>query len=64
MGARTLRGYVEQPLIDAEEINLRLEAVEELTQKPMLRDEIREYLNPIYDQMCIRDRNLSVTAEG
>ena len=24
-------------------------AVEELTQKPMLRDEIREYLNPIYD---------------
>ena len=49
MGARTLRGYVEQPLIDAEEINRRLEAVEELTQKPMLRDEIREYLNPIYD---------------
>ena len=49
MGARTLRGYVEQPLIDAEEINCRLEAVEELTQKPMLRDEIREYLNPIYD---------------
>ena len=49
MGARTLRGYVEQPLIDAEEINLRLGAVEELTQKPMLRDEIREYLNPIYD---------------
>lgn len=41
MGARTLRGYVEQPLIDAEEINLRLGAVEELTQKPMLRDEIR-----------------------
>ena len=49
MGARTLRGYVEQPLIDAEEINCRLGAVEELTQKPMLRDEIREYLNPIYD---------------
>ena len=49
MGARTLRGYVEQPLIDAKEINCRLEAVEELTQKPMLRDEIREYLNPIYD---------------
>ena len=49
MGARTLRGYVEQPLIDAEEINRRLGAVEELTQKPMLRDEIREYLNPIYD---------------
>ena len=49
MGARTLRGYVEQPLIDAQEINQRLAAVEELTQKPMLREEIREYLNPIYD---------------
>ena len=49
MGARTLRGYVEQPLIDASEICARLEAVEELTQRPMLRDEIREYLNPIYD---------------
>ena len=49
MGARTLRGYVEQPLIDAQEINRRLAAVEELTQKPMLREEIREYLNPIYD---------------
>ena len=49
MGARTLRSYVEQPLIDAEEINGRLGAVEELTQKPMLRDEIREYLNPVYD---------------
>ena len=49
MGARTLRVYVEQNLIDASEIRARLEAVEELTQRPMLRDEIREYLNPIYD---------------
>ncbi len=49
MGARTLRSFVEQPLIDAEEINRRLEALEELNEQPMLRDEIREYLNPIYD---------------
>ncbi|WP_373214982.1 DNA mismatch repair protein MutS [Ruminococcus sp. 5_1_39BFAA] len=49
MGARTLRAYVEQPLIDAEEINRRLTAVEELNKMPMLRDEIREYLNPVYD---------------
>lgn len=49
MGARTLRSYVEQPLIDADEINDRLEAVEELNRQPMLRDEIREYLRPIYD---------------
>ena len=49
MGARTLRSFVEQPLIDAEEINRRREALEELNEKPMLRDEIREYLNPVYD---------------
>ena len=49
MGARTLRSYVEQPLIDAEEIEKRLGALEELNARPMERDEIREYLNPIYD---------------
>lgn len=49
MGARTLRGFVEQPLIDPEEIEKRLGGIEELNQKPMLRDEIREYLNPVYD---------------
>ena len=49
MGARTLRSYVEQPLIDPDEINNRLEALEELNQNPILRDEIREYLNPVYD---------------
>ena len=47
MGARTLRGYVEQPLIDRDEIEERLEALEELNKNGMLRDEIREYLGPI-----------------
>ena len=49
MGARTLRSYVEQPLIDSSDIAERLEAVEELVKNPMLREEIREYLNPVYD---------------
>ncbi len=49
MGARMLRSFVEQPLIDAADINERLDAVEELNKKAMVRDEIREYLNPIYD---------------
>ena len=49
MGARTLRSFVEQPLIDAEEIRGRLDSVEELKKSPMFRDEIREYLNPVYD---------------
>ena len=33
--------------INAQEIERRLEAVEELNQQPMLRDELREYLQPI-----------------
>ncbi len=49
MGARTLRSYVEQPLIDKGAIEERLDAIEELNQNALLREEIREYLGPIYD---------------
>lgn len=49
MGARLLRSYIEQPLIDIEEINERLNAVEEFNENVITREEIREYLNPIYD---------------
>lgn len=49
MGARMMRSYVEQPLIYAEEINERLDAVEEMNLQAMLREEIREYLGPVYD---------------
>ena len=49
MGARLLRSFVEQPLIDAEEINERLDGITELNLQAMLREEIREYLNPVYD---------------
>ncbi|WP_313132239.1 DNA mismatch repair protein MutS [Anaerocolumna sp.] len=49
MGARLLRNYLEQPLIDKEEINIRLDAIAELNDSVITREEIREYLNPIYD---------------
>ena len=49
MGARLLRSYIEQPLIDKEEMEKRLDAIQELNQDSISRDEIREYLNPIYD---------------
>ena len=49
MGSRMLRSYIEQPLIDKDKINLRLDAVESLLKNPITREEIREYLNPIYD---------------
>lgn len=49
MGARNLRKYVEQPLIDEDSINERLDAVEEFKNNAILREEIREYLAPVYD---------------
>lgn len=49
MGARMLRSYIEQPLIDRHEIEQRLEAVEELKDQAISREEIREYLSPVYD---------------
>ena len=49
MGARTLRSFIEQPLIDKGEIEKRLDAVEELNKDSVSRDEIREYLNAVYD---------------
>lgn len=49
MGARLLRSYIEQPLIHKDEIMKRQEAVEELNMNYISREEICEYLNPIYD---------------
>ncbi|MDO4321597.1 MAG: DNA mismatch repair protein MutS [Lachnospiraceae bacterium] len=49
MGARLLRKYVEQPLIEKQAILDRLDAVEELKNNAITREELREYLNPVYD---------------
>ena len=49
MGARTLRKYVEQPLIEKAEIERRLDAVQELKEQAISREELREYMGPVYD---------------
>ena len=49
MGARTLRKYIEQPLVEKDAIIKRLDAVEELKNQAISREEIREYLSPVYD---------------
>jgi DNA mismatch repair protein MutS len=49
MGARTLRKWVEQPLINVSDISERLEAVNEFKERFMLRMEIRELLKGVYD---------------
>ena len=49
MGARLLRSYIEQPLIQKEAILKRQNTVEEINSSLITREELREYLNPIYD---------------
>ena len=49
MGARRLRSFIEQPLTDVDEIISRQDAIEELSSRLMDRDELREYLDPVYD---------------
>ena len=49
MGARKLRSSLEQPLIDKETILQRYDAIDELNQDVITREELREYLNPVYD---------------
>ena len=49
MGARYLRNCTEQPLFDKNEINERLDAIEELNNNMVAREEIREDLNTVYD---------------
>lgn len=49
MGGRLLRKYLEQPLIDREKMERRLDAVEALCRRSMDRDELREYLTAVYD---------------
>ncbi len=49
MGARLLRSYVEQPLIERAAIEKRQDAIAEINRHVITREELREYLNPIYD---------------
>lgn len=49
MGARLLRNSIEQPLIDIDEINTRLDIISEFNDNAISREELREYLSPIYD---------------
>ncbi len=49
MGARTLRHFIEQPLINPRDINNRLDVISELSADVINREEIREYLNAVYD---------------
>ena len=49
MGGRLLRRWISDPLIDVKDINKRLEAVKELKNSPMLRDDLCMALKNVYD---------------
>ncbi len=61
MGARLLRSMIEQPLLSKEAIENRLDAIEELNQRFIDREEIIEYLRPIYDLERLLSR---ITSQG
>ena len=49
MGSRLLRSWIERPLMDADEIARRQDAIENLIQNPMSADGIRETLSDVHD---------------
>lgn len=49
MGARRLKAWVEEPLLDLDEIQKRLNTVETLVDDLLLRSDLRTHLRQIYD---------------
>ncbi len=49
MGGRLIRRWISDPLIDVKDINARLNAVKELKESKILRDEIVDSLKKVYD---------------
>lgn len=56
MGARMMRKWVEQPLLQADKICKRLDGVEELKDDLFLREEIKDVLRTMYDFERIMSR--------
>ncbi|MEO8397381.1 MAG: DNA mismatch repair protein MutS, partial [Chloroflexota bacterium] len=58
MGARLLRAWINQPLLDIKRLNARLDAVEALTQDETLRAELHECLRSVSDLERLTNRLL------
>ncbi len=64
MGSRMLRKNMQQPLLNREVINARLDTVEEFTNNLFLRQDLREQLAKIYDLERLMSRISFGTANG
>lgn len=62
MGARLLRNFIENPLIDINEINYRQDATEELFKNIIVRDELSNNLKYISDieRLCCKISNKTI----
>lgn len=64
MGSRKLKQWLKEPLNSAVEINERLDAVEELTEQPILANNLRQALKQVYDFERLAGRMASGNANG
>ena len=64
MGSRKMKQWLREPLNNAAEINLRLDAVEELLENPLVSNNIREALKQVYDFERLAGRVASGNANG
>ncbi len=62
MGARRLRSLISEPLVSRPRIEQRLDCVEELCERYIDREELSEYLRPVYDLDRLLSRISSVSA--
>lgn len=64
MGARLLRKWIEQPLVDVEQIKRRLDSVEKIKNDMVSREELKELLNTIHDIERLMGRVIYATANA
>ena len=64
MGARMLKHWLREPLNEEGRINRRLDAVEEITEHPVMMEDIRESLRHVYDFERLTGRIASGNANG
>jgi len=64
MGARLLKRWIDQPLLDREQLDRRLDAVEALNRDWMQRKELRDELGEVYDLERLAGRIAYGTANG
>lgn len=62
MGKRMLKSFLEQPLVNPAKIIDRLDAVEQLTMKPVELGELKEILGGVYDLERLMTRVMYKTA--